>query len=153
MTELLDRTILENKGLEAAIRHYDNTHSVPFRVVAKLGTSVDTSKLIPNTIQPIGKPMLAKNILEVNKTKAVDTAMLALGKLVVDTAAKRLPSEVGMLGPLVVAEVLAAIPTQNANLIRAQKAALAYAMYATYNSTLVAEMLSALTAVAEEVTE
>lgn len=104
-----------------------------------------------------GKPMntvqlktKARNFLAKNKEFAFDAALLGLGKVVVDTAAAKLPKEVGIFGPLVVAEVVASLPTTNAKIERAQVAALTYAMYETSKSLGLRDLVDTLTSFTED---
>lgn len=100
-----------------------------------------------------GKSMkqTVNKLLNTNKTAVVDTAFLALGKLVVDAAAAKLPKEVSLLGPLAVAELIQLIPINNEHSDRFKHAALTYAMYVTYQKTDVAKFIEELSGMAEEV--
>lgn len=116
---------------------------------------VDGQTLTNHTIT--GKPMntvqlktKARNFLAKNKEFAFDAALLGLGKVVVDTAAAKLPKEVGIFGPLVVAEVVASLPTTNAKIERAQVAALTYAMYETSKSLGLRDLVDTLTSFTED---
>ena len=96
-----------------------------------------------------GNTMLSQAIAK-NKKLATNTAYLLLGKLAIEAAVTKLPKEVGMLGPLIVAEIMAAIPSTNEKVVRAQEAALAYAMYVTVEKTEFRNIIRDLTTIAEE---
>lgn len=96
-----------------------------------------------------GNTMLNQAIAK-NKKLATNTAYLLLGKLAIEAAVAKLPKEVGMLGPLIVAEIMAAIPSTNEKVVRAQEAALAYAMYVTVEKTEFRNIIRDLTTIAEE---
>lgn len=96
-----------------------------------------------------GNTMLNQAIAK-NKKLATNTAYLLLGKLAIEAAVTKLPKEVGMLGPLIVAEIMAAIPSTNEKVVRAQEAALAYAMYVTVEKTEFRNIIRDLTTIAEE---
>lgn len=100
-----------------------------------------------------GKSMkqTVNKFVNTNKTAVVDTAFLALGKVVVDAAAAKLPKEVKLLGPLAVAELIQLIPINNKHSERFKHAALTYAMYVTYQQTDVAKFIEELSGMAEEV--
>lgn len=96
-----------------------------------------------------GNTMLNQAIAK-NKKLATNTAYLLLGKLAIEATVAKLPKEVGMLGPLIVAEIMAAIPSTNEKVVRAQEAALAYAMYVTVEKTEFRNIIRDLTTIAEE---
>tara|TARA_Y100001938_G_C8063080_1_gene418530 strand:- start:802 stop:1422 length:621 start_codon:yes stop_codon:yes gene_type:complete len=120
------------------------------------GASIDNSPKFVGTLETTdikGKSMkqTVDKFVNTNKEAVIDTAYLALGKLVVDTAAAKLPKEVGLLGPLAVAEVVQLIPINNVHSDRMKHAALTYAMFVTYQKTDIAKFIEDLSGMAEEV--
>lgn len=155
----LSISTLRRQGLEAAISEHDGRSAISYDLkLAYAGLEVEPEvkefkKTLTKTKQK-DSTMSAKQTITSfvgkNKTAVISTANLALGKVVVDTISARLPKEVGVLGPLVVAQLIATIPVANEHAVRAQEAALAYAMYEAYKNSDINGMLEDLLAVSEE---
>jgi hypothetical protein len=104
---------------------------------------MNVNKIKENTVAK------AKKLVAINRTGAELALLMGLGKLVLDTAAAKMPKELSVLGPLVVAQIIAAIPTDNAKLVKAQEAALVYAMYTFWKSSAANEFLEELTSLSD----
>lgn len=104
---------------------------------------MNVNKIKENTVAK------AKKLVAINRTGAELALLMGLGKLVVDTAASKIPKELSVLGPLVVAQIIAAIPTTNDKLVKAQEAALVYAMYTFWKSSAANEFLEELTSLSD----
>lgn len=145
-------------NIEELVQEYQNksiTYGNDFKVSKKNSPYTATRKIVENnSVQ--GKPKMntvtqtAQRLFEVNKRVVINTAFLALGKVVIDTATARLPKSVGMLGPLAVAELIAVIPSDNPKVLQAQQAGLVYAMHETYRSTDLASLIDELTGVSDQ---
>lgn len=91
----IEELVQEYKSKNAGYKVHDKHYSNPYSVTKKT--------LEDNSVQ--GKPKMntvtqtAQRLFDVNKQVVINTAFLALGKVVIDTATARLPKSVGMLGP------------------------------------------------------
>lgn len=159
----LNLDILHAKGMEAAIALHDQTHSLPYHVKARIMKEKEKKektegvgrKSLSDAITPKGNKSMqlsitAQGFLAKQKTAAKRAAFLALGKLAIDTIRVKLPEEVGVLGPIAVAQLLAAVPATNATVQEMQEAALAYAMTVTVQELKLPQLLQDLTEVADD---
>jgi hypothetical protein len=139
-------------NIKELIKEYRNKHSKDFKMSKKSSPYRVTAE--NNSVQ--GKPKMntvtqtAQRLFDINKRVVINTAFLALGKVVIDTATARLPKSVAMLGPLAVAELIAVIPSDNPKVLQAQQAGLVYAMHETYKSTDLASLVDELTGVSDQ---
>jgi hypothetical protein len=129
------------------------THANSIKIDGSLEAYLFSANKTNSKETPTVKKQAIK-VLDVNKKAATQAAYLAMGKLVVETATRKLPKEVSILGPLVVAELVAAIPAkQGSRLRKFQEAALAYAMLETFKRADVLKLVEDLISVSDDLAE
>ena len=149
LSSITNNTVCGDTLVDSSNALYSQKKHNPFDImtgtdqITKATTKMNVNKIKEDTLTK------AKKLVAINRTGAELALLMGLGKLVVDAAAAKLPKELSVLGPLVVAQIIATIPTDNDKLVKAQEAALVYAMYTFWKSSAANEFLEELTSLSD----